>query len=59
MPGDNNLLVQRWFWYTMNDHRWKFGGVLYDPDNDNQITEVGLAYLNYVAPLAADSACSP
>jgi hypothetical protein len=47
MPGDNYLLVQRWFWYTMNEQRYKFGGTLFDPENGDQVTSVGQAFINY------------
>jgi hypothetical protein len=59
VPSDNNLLVQRWFWYTMNEQRYKFGGVLYDPDNGNQITAVGQAYINYTASFPRGHNCNP
>jgi len=32
MPADGDQLVQRWFWYSLNDHRYHFGGSLYNPD---------------------------
>ncbi len=56
MPLDNNRLVQSWFWYSLNDHRYSFGGSLYDIDRkDNHgnplppaLTAVGMGYLNYV-----------
>jgi len=41
LQNDDNHLVQRWFWYSLNDYRYKFGGTLFDPDNDNEITIVG------------------
>lgn len=48
LPSDQNRLVQRWFWYSLNGHRWEFGGTLYDPDNNKQITPVGIAFRDYV-----------
>lgn len=49
-PSDGNRLVQRWFWYSLNDHRYTFGGTLYDPDNSKARTAVGTAWINYVDP---------
>ena len=49
-PSDDNRLVQRWFWYSLNEHRDTFGGTLYDPDNSLARTEVGTAWINYVDP---------
>jgi hypothetical protein len=46
-PGDENRLVQRWFWYSLNEYRYVFGGSLFDPDNDHQITVVGTAFKRY------------
>jgi len=45
---DNNKLVQRWYWYSLNDHLYSFGGSLFDPENDKQITELGKAYKRYI-----------
>jgi hypothetical protein len=50
MPADNNQLVQRWFWYSLNDHRYHFGGSLYNPDYPEYgelITFVGENFLAY------------
>lgn len=49
LPADGNLLVQRWFWYSLNDHRYNFGGTLFDPDNNKQPTLVGANYIDYQA----------
>ncbi len=59
MPADGNRLVQRWFWYSLNDHRYYFGGTLYDPDNGAALTAVGSKFINYVAPLAPAAGCMP
>jgi hypothetical protein len=59
MPADGNRLVQRWFWYSLNDQRYNFGGSLFDPDNNNTITSVGQAFVNYTAALPADATCQP
>jgi hypothetical protein len=47
LPNDENKLVQRWFWYSLNDHRYNFGGSLFDPDNGNTLTLVGQAFQDY------------
>jgi len=57
--GDNNLLVQRWFWYTLNGQRDMFGGVLYDPENGDQITAVGQAFMDYTASFPVGNDCNP
>jgi hypothetical protein len=44
---DNNHLVQRWFWYSLNDYRYNFGGTLFDPENDNEITNVGESFKTF------------
>jgi hypothetical protein len=56
MAADGNQLVQRWFWYSLNDHRYHFGGSLYNPDypdypeyGDSVITLVGEAFIGYQA----------
>jgi hypothetical protein len=48
LPSDNNKLVQRWFWYSLNDYRYNYGGSLFDPDkNPPKETTVGTAFQNY------------
>ncbi|MDX9851979.1 MAG: hypothetical protein RBT01_15820 [Anaerolineaceae bacterium] len=47
-PLDDHHLVQRWFWYSLNGNREEFGGTLFDPNNDKQITNLGIAYKNYI-----------
>ncbi len=49
LPGDGNRLVQRWFWYSLNGHRYTFGGTLYDPDNGKLPTWVGQQYIEFQA----------
>lgn len=46
-PADGNHLVQRWFWYSLDDNLWRFGGSLYDPDS-RQRTVIGDAFVDYV-----------
>lgn len=48
-PADENRLVQRWFWYSLNEHRYTFGGSLYDPDDQKKVTPVGKAFQAYLA----------
>ncbi len=49
--SDKNHLVQRWFWFSLNEHRYIFGGSFFDQDNGNAITPVGEAFMNYTAKL--------
>ncbi|MDD5368736.1 MAG: hypothetical protein PHQ40_06620 [Anaerolineaceae bacterium] len=59
LPTDGNRLVQRWFWYSLNDHRDNFGGSLFDPDIGNQITPVGQAFMDYSSLSLAQPDLSP
>jgi len=45
--SDNNQLVQRWFWYSLNEYRYVYGGSLFDPDKNYERTFVGDAFANY------------
>jgi hypothetical protein len=47
LPADENQLVQRWYWYSLNDYRYNFGGTIYDPDNGKLPTLVGEAFIDY------------
>jgi hypothetical protein len=47
MPTDRHHLVQRWYWYSLNDFRYKFGGALFDPENNKKRTLVGDAFSAY------------
>ena len=47
---DGDRLVQRWFWYSLDDDLWRFGGSLFDPET-KQRTLIGDAFAGYVAPL--------
>lgn len=51
LAADGNRLVQRWFWYSLNEHRYVFGGSLYDQDQSKAITPVGQAFVNYTSRL--------
>ncbi len=55
-PADENRLVQRWIWYSLNDQPWDpdtgdgFNGGLYDyryPSYPGVITAFGVNYRNY------------
>jgi hypothetical protein len=46
LPSDGNLLVQRWFWYSLNDYPYNFGGSIYDP-RDGSTTLVGENFIEY------------
>ncbi len=57
LPDDSYKLVQRWFWYSLNgyvkiyppeEEKYSYGGTLFDPDNNKQITKQGIAYKNYI-----------
>jgi hypothetical protein len=52
LPSDENRLVQKWFWYSINNVTYQFGGTLIDPVT-LQVTEVGNAWLNYVPPIGS------
>ena len=47
-PGDDYRMVQRFYWYSLNEYRYIFGGSLFDPTT-RQRTIVGDGYVNYVA----------
>lgn len=60
LPTDGNKLVQRWFWFSLNEHRYWFGGSLYDPDTTPpQLTLVGQTFINYMASLTPEEGCLP
>ncbi len=51
MPADGNQLVQRWYWFSLNEHRYLFGGSLYNPDYPENygplLTLVGQNFINH------------
>lgn len=66
-PADDNKLVQRWLWYSLNDHPYDpvsgagFNGSLFawqDSDYPGTLTQFGLHYVRYMRslddPLALD-----
>ena len=52
LPEDDFHLVQRWFWYSLNDYRYVFGGSLLDPENDFEMTYVGNYFKEYTDDLS-------
>jgi hypothetical protein len=59
MPGDGRRLVQRWFWYSLNDSRDHFGGTLFDPHNNRAITPVGVRFRDYIPPAGISTDIKP
>jgi hypothetical protein len=55
MPADDNRLVQRWFWYSLNDYTYNFGGTIFDLNNGNAVTEVGQAFIDYLTALPVEA----
>jgi len=49
LSTDGDRLVQSWYWYSLNDHRYNFGGSLFDPDDNKAITPVGIGFRDYRA----------
>jgi hypothetical protein len=58
MPADGNRLVQRWFWYSLNENRDVYGGTLFDPVT-GAATPVGQAFIDYTRNLPASTNCLP
>jgi len=52
---DENRLVQRWFWYSLNDSRDKFGGTLFDPEIGFAQTLAGIGYEAYTNQILQNS----
>lgn len=50
LSSDGNRLVQRWFWVSLSNRRYTYGGTLFDPLSTpaGNITPVGTAWVNYV-----------
>jgi hypothetical protein len=57
-PADDNRLVQKWTWFSLNNRRTAFGGTLYDPTTNN-ITAVGDRFAQYDPPLSAVPVTNP
>jgi hypothetical protein len=45
-PADDNRLVQKWTWYSLNDQVTHFGGSLYNPAT-GRLTPVGAKFFAY------------
>ena len=58
LSTDDNRLVQKWFWYSLNDFVDHFGGSLYNPQT-RQMTTVGNHFIDYTPSLSAVPATSP
>jgi len=61
-PDDENRLVQRWLWYSLNDQPWDletgegFNGALFERQDAQQtpaLTPVGINFRNYTQALAS------
>jgi hypothetical protein len=56
-PEDDNRLVQRWAWYSLNDDEFQgdpSSHHFFDPDT-KEITDLGIEYANYVNGLCHES----
>jgi hypothetical protein len=67
-PADENRLVQRWLWYSLNDKpydfetRTGFNGALFDyryPAYPGAITEIGTNFREYTTTLALTPTATP
>ncbi len=50
-PADDNRLVQRWAWFSLDHIDWEMGGALFDNET-YQPFKIGLAYAEYTADLS-------
>jgi hypothetical protein len=50
LPADGNQLVQRWYWFSLNQYPYFAGGSLFDP-RDGSTTIIGEAFINYQSSL--------
>ena len=55
---DNNRLVQKWVWYSLNDEILNFGGSLYNPLTKN-LTLVGDRFIKYNPPVSSVPPTNP
>lgn len=58
-PEDDNHLIQRWIWYSLNDHLYSFGGSLLNPDDGLTTTIVGEHFKQYTDELVRFYLCLP
>ena len=56
--ADDNRLVQKWSWYSLNDTRTHFGGSLYNPATQ-RLTVVGERFFQYDPSLTAVPVTNP
>jgi hypothetical protein len=56
--ADDNRLVQKWTWYSLNDTVTRFGGSLYNPAT-RRLTPVGEKFFSYDPPLTAVPVSNP
>ena len=59
LAEDDYHLVQRWFWYSLNDYRYVFGGSLLDPAENLEMTYVGEAFKEFTDYLSRVSTYLP
>lgn len=52
---DQNRLIQRWFWYSLNDYRDQYGGSLFDPNQNYLPTLAGESFTTYTDGILANS----
>lgn len=50
-PADDNRLVQRWAWFSLDHEDWALGGALFDNET-YQPFDIGWAYADYTADLS-------
>jgi len=48
---DDDRLIQRWAWYSLDHDGWYYGGNLFDPQS-RQPTAFGISYGNYTAQIS-------
>lgn len=66
-PADGNRMVQNFAWYSVNDKLRPdangrligFNGYLFDPENNNQRTDMGDAYAGYTAQISMQTDLLP
>jgi hypothetical protein len=58
LPADQNRLFQKWFWYSLNDPLYHFGGTLVDPLT-LKTTTVGSTFFNYEPPAGSEPFLTP
>ena len=56
--SDDNRLVQKWLWYSLNENISQFGGSLYNPLT-HELTTVGEHFIQYNPSLSAVPALDP